>query len=254
MINATWCISSNIGDNLTPYIIRQITGSDPVYAQGGADYEHYVLAGSMLNHANRNSIVWGAGLANITDGVNGGARLHAVRGPISRMRALSSRVPCPQVFGDPAILLPELYFPHIEKKYDIGIVPHYVDQFRAATWYTEGQHIINALQPVEDFVDAILECSSIVSSSLHGIIVAHAYGIPALWVKMSDSIGGDDTKYRDYYMSVGMDTTNSVDLRENHEIPAIKLEAAPDMTIMREKFWNACPLPMEKRLEKYRRG
>lgn len=213
-MNACWTVSSNVGDNLTPYIIKKITGKDPVYAMGGSNYPHYILSGSMLNHANEYSTVWGAGLASMTDGVNPDVRMLAVRGPISRMRAISCYAKCPSVYGDPAMILPELYQPKREKRHDIGVIGHYVDQFRVNEWYRDKAHIINVLQPVESFVDDVVSCERVISSSLHGIIIAHAYGVPATWAKFSDSIGGDGTKYRDYYLSVGIDDAQVVDLRE----------------------------------------
>lgn len=47
-----------------------------------------------------------------------------------------------------------------------------------------------------------LQCEKIVSSSLHGVIVAHAYNIPAVWQKFSEKVFGDDIKYQDYFESV----------------------------------------------------
>jgi len=213
-INACWTLSTNVGDNLTPYIIRKLTDRDPVYAMGGANYQHYIFSGSMLNHANAHSIVWGAGLASMTDGVHPEAKILAVRGPISRMRAYACDAKCPRIYGDPAMILPELYEPKREKKYGLGVIPHYCDQFRVGEWYSGKAHIINVLQPVESFVDEVASCEQVISSSLHGLIIAHAYGVPAVWAKFSDSIGGDgSTKYRDYFMSVGIDDANWVDLR-----------------------------------------
>ena len=48
-------------------------------------------------------------------------------------------------------------------------------------------------------------CAYIVSSSLHGICVAEAYGIPAVWVRLADNIVGGEFKFRDYYASTGRD-------------------------------------------------
>ena len=54
---------------------------------------------------------------------------------------------------------------------------------------------------VKSVIDEITSCMRIVSSSLHGIIVAHAYGIPALWVQ-NNYVDTDGFKFYDYFSSV----------------------------------------------------
>lgn len=250
-VSASWCISSNVGDCLTPYLIKQITGFAPMYAQGGADYEHYVFAGSMLNHATPHSIVWGAGLASMLDGVNPDLRIKAVRGPISRMRAINCGASCPKVYGDPAILLPKFYAPKAKKEYDWGVVPHYVDHLRAYSRFEGLAEVIDPLQSVESFVDQIVSCERIISSSLHGVIIAHAYGVPAVWVKMSDSVGGDGTKYRDHYQAIDWEVDKPLDMVERSYLPDFKLEV-PDMNRLQDALWDACPIPKESRKEEWR--
>jgi len=65
--------------------------------------------------------------------------------------------------------------------------------------------IVNLLtNNIEKTTDEILSCDRIISSSLHGMIVAHAYGIPAIWIKFSNNLYGDDVKFDDYLLSVNI--------------------------------------------------
>ena len=50
---------------------------------------------------------------------------------------------------------------------------------------------------VEKTTKEIMECETIISSSLHGVIVSHAYQIPAVWIKFSDKLSGDNVKFYD---------------------------------------------------------
>jgi pyruvyltransferase len=247
--NLVWCLSGNFGDEVGPYLFEKITGKRPVYAQPQPDYEHVVACGSILNWANAKSTVWGAGLASWTDGVPGAGQILAVRGPLSRLRARACGVPCPQVYGDPALLLPRFYKPQPKVEFDFGVVPHYVDLFRAHEWFggNRAVRIIDPLQPVERVIDQMLSCGAILSSSLHGLIVADAYGIPNAWVRMSSSIGGDGMKYWDYLTSIGRakmdEPPTPMDWESGARELKVPLMVFPDAKCVNlaEGLWNVCP-------------
>jgi pyruvyltransferase len=117
-------------------------------------------------------------------------------------------IECPDIYGDPALLLPSIFNLKVEKKYKVGIVPHFVDQKN--NWVRlqsvrEDVLIIDVYEPVEKVIADMLSCRSILSSSLHGLIVADAYEIPSLWVKLSDKVKGKGFKFRDYLLSVGVE-------------------------------------------------
>ena len=123
-----------------------------------------------------------------------------------------SGIKAPSAIGDPALLMPLLYRPDRVRKYRLGIVPHYSDRagvlrrLDRTCLDEEGDvALINiATDRVEGFIGLICQCDFIVSSSLHGIIIAHAYGIPAVWVEFSDALYGDGMKFKDYFLSVSI--------------------------------------------------
>ncbi len=75
-----------------------------------------------------------------------------------------------------------------------------------------------------DIIDKINQCENIMSSSLHGLILADAYQIPSLRFrfKKNDIVGGD-FKFDDYYSGVGIDThyTYTLENLENLNIDKI---------------------------------
>lgn len=197
----------NYGDLLSKYLYQKITGVKPTWYDpiNEQSKPHFFAVGSILNFAKSESIVWGSGIINSNHKVSN-CDYRAVRGPLTRKRIVERGYHCPEVFGDPGLLLPEFYNPKIEKKFELGIIPHFGDlKIVKSLVKNSSIKIIELLtNDIEKTTREILECHNIISSSLHGIIAAHAYGIPAVWVKFSNNLFGDGIKFKDYFASVGL--------------------------------------------------
>lgn len=207
-VHAFWCrIPSlpNFGDALTPWLITRLTGQYPVFVRPEDPRPKYLVVGSTISYAGAGCTVWGAGIIRASDLISPKARLLAVRGPLTRVRAIECGAHCPKVYGDPALLLPRFYRPAVRERRGIGLVAHFSDKpHLAAHWHAiKGLRLIDIQDPIESVIDQIASCEIIASSSLHGIIVSHAYGIPAVWVKFRDSPRTNDSKFHDYFLSIG---------------------------------------------------
>lgn len=203
----------NYGDLLGCYLVSKIANKEVRFTKPSTFSflnffsPIYVTIGSVLGNVTENCIVWGSGIISSGQSVKKAVFL-AVRGPQTRKRLLELGYQVPEVYGDPAILLPDYYNPTIEKIYDFGIVPHYVDYELVKSFFANSKDVLVLdlmTNDIEATTNDFLKCKKIVSSSLHGVIVAHAYGIPAIWQKFSEKVFGDDIKYQDYLESVCLD-------------------------------------------------
>ncbi|EAS19999.1 conserved hypothetical protein [Flavobacteria bacterium BBFL7] len=212
----------NYGDLLGKYLIQKISGKKVRWYRANKFYVRnlwqplYVTIGSVLEHIGAHCIVWGSGIISREAQV-AGATFLAVRGPLSRKRLLELNYECPEVYGDPALLLPLYYNPQVDKKFKLGIIPHINDYNIIKDWYKDNNEVcvINfRTNDIEYTTKQILSCECILSSSLHGVIVAHAYQIPAVQVSFSKRIMGDGVKYHDYFLSVGLRAYDPLNVEE----------------------------------------
>lgn len=75
-----------------------------------------IIGSSLTLLCNSESIVWGAGVIdNAEELLAHPKKVLAVRGPLSRQYLLERGIECPAVYGDPALLVPKVYNPSIEK-------------------------------------------------------------------------------------------------------------------------------------------
>ena len=75
-----------------------------------------------------------------------------------------------------------------------------------------------------------------------GVIAADAYGIPSLWIKLSDRVLGGNFKFRDYILSVGRKQMEPFLLHEEHKLIDI-LNSFEDykIQISLDKLLDSCP-------------
>lgn len=177
---------------------------------------HYICIGSILGwYEDEKSEIWGSGFISSDSKLNVvPLRIHSVRGKLTRQKLLEQGIECPESYGDPALLMSRYYTPNIQKKYKIGIVPHFMDFDNDAVndFIRRNPDSIKiqlkGYKNWTDVVDQICSCELILSSSLHGLIISDSYCIPNLWISLSDAVYGEGFKFYDYFSSVDRDITS----------------------------------------------
>lgn len=188
----------NFGDDLTPDLFQRLTGAS-VRFEPDRTAPHILGMGSILSKATPASVVCGSGLiAPVVTKIPG--RAVAVRGELS-LRALASR-PDDVLLGDPAVLVSELVTPPPRKRHQFGFVPHVRSVERWQAWNPKGHRLIDPSAPVWKVVEEIAACETIISQSLHGLIVADALGVPNVWVAPSENMMGSRFKFDDYFTTI----------------------------------------------------
>lgn len=192
----------------------------------------YFAIGSVMNMVrDPRSIIWGTGTLDADNTTSANTcNVLAVRGPLTRGLLLAQNIACPEVYGDPAMLLPYYYQPSLlVKRYKLGIVTHYSDYDKPELdniKKNDSVLVINmrGYKRWTDIVDQICSCEFVASSSLHGLIVAEAYHIPNLWIEIREPLGGIESrrfKFHDFFLSIGEDRPMPFILSEYTELTDI---------------------------------
>ena len=199
----------NFGDYISLKLVERIV-DQPVqaYRRDTKNPRQKLLAvGSILLFAAEGDVIWGTGTnGKVTDR---GAYLfnhldvRAVRGPLTREFLWNTfKIKVPEVYGDPALLLP-YFFPEFKKsatpEYEYIVIPHYSE--KTIFPKEENEHVVYPTDPWDEVIRKIVNSQFVISSSLHGIIIAEAYGIPARWLRVTE--GEPELKYHDYYLGTG---------------------------------------------------
>jgi hypothetical protein len=209
-IKLHWAQSKpNFGDWLSPLVCELVSGKQVVYAK--ITHCDLVAVGSLLGRLKerpwtRRVNVWGTG--SITESKPHKSRhtYHAVRGSFSAEQITNASI---TTLGDPGLLADQLINPgQIEKRYDVGIVPHYKDHDHPVTARLQNTlkraTTIDVLAPPKEVITRIAQCRTILSSSLHGLITADSLDIPNRRIQISENIRGGDWKFDDYYSCFGI--------------------------------------------------
>jgi pyruvyltransferase len=195
----------NVGDQLSLHIVKGMTNKRVVPAYSSRQ-PHLLAIGSILHYASGNSYIWGSGFLgpDFLPRHIDTTKITALRGRLSLELALTTFGEIEDIpLGDPAVLAPGLYDPRklIEKKGVIGIIPHYADYNHFTRKFNSviGMKVISVRSSPEAFIDEICSCDTILSSSLHGLILSDSYGIPNKRLVFGNRLLGAEFKFTDYY-------------------------------------------------------
>lgn len=246
--------SRNFGDELNVYIIEQLTGKRVVNRRNTfLNGIRFLVIGSIVEfYSSSKSIIWGSGAmyGNSSKKIIKPRAVLAVRGQYTRDYLLRHQIECPAIYGDPALLLPYVYNKNVKKKYKYGLIPHVADLdnsiIKSFMQKSKNQIHLISFQNYGDWhnvIDQIKSCENIISSSLHGLIVSDAYGIPNVWIKISDNINGGEFKFKDYFSGVKREYKPPIVMTEETTLSAIDLvlstykKISPDL----KSLINTCP-------------
>lgn len=197
MIRAYWSRSDNFGDILTPWLFSRFAGTKVVFAR--ADVAEMFAVGSLLGWIPEGftGIVLGTGKMRLGPSVDlSHANVLALRGPLTAAYANVQT----DLYGDLGLLC-RLHPAPRTGRFRTGVLPHMRDTELLPRFSRKGNVAIDICGGVENVIRQVAECEQIVTSSLHGLILADALGIEARW-EPSDAVYGGRFKFDDYHLGM----------------------------------------------------
>lgn len=232
---------TNFGDELGRTIVELMLGRRGITVFDETPAPRKLLTvGSILHFANDGTTVWGSGR-------NGAQpdRAHffnqldvrAVRGPRTREFLQKKGIAVPEIYGDPALLLPLLCGDRFTRTptRKVALIPNLNDYGAGIDFSKMPVPVIDPRVSWNHAIAEILKCEFVIASSLHGLIVAEAYGIPARYVRLSPHEGL--FKYEDYYLGSGRSGfTQATSVEE-----ALEMGGEPPINFDAQALMNAFP-------------
>ena len=243
-------VGANLGDNLSFVVVDWMLAKKGLKADQETRKTYFLnTIGSNVFSSFQNAVIWGSGIGNSvgTDTQSLiGRILHrrifrrldirAVRGPLTRQKLIRYRHRCPEIYGDPAILMPLIYRPaSFEKKHDILVIPQFLAEKEIREKYPQYPMLSMNTDDYKQVIDMICSSKKVITSSLHGIILAQAYGVPAVYFKTLPKT----FKFEDYYASTGRYNVHfSESLEDALEMEPLPL---PDLSKLQQGLMESFP-------------
>jgi pyruvyltransferase len=230
-----WIDVPNAGDAFARDIAERYIGPVAAVAEANPSPQtNLLIIGSLMSWVDENTIVCGAGMISPQQLPRSAPKQFvSVRGPLTRYYLVASGFDAPERFGDPGILAGDFVESAIEPEFRIGVILHHAEGWaqkklmhRKLGWRRDINFIDISSSPL-NVLTQIARCDTIFSSSLHGIIFAHALQRPAAWLELSDRIVGKGFKFYDYYLSLGVSPDDVPLLHSNEVINLRNFEHLP---------------------------
>lgn len=241
-------IEPNLGDALSPIIVEYILQQKGFSLnQPTRKTKNLYAVGSILFTGYQDATVWGSGLLTKPAAPPRGflqtnffrkLDIRCVRGPLTQAALKQRGFNCPSVYGDPGCLMPLIYFPKTEKQLDFLVIPHYAKEKEIRNLVPEQNLASMLTTDYKHVIDKICSAKRVISSSLHGIILAEAYGVPAIFYNDRNAIY--DFKYEDWYKSTGR-TKWPIATKLEEAITMDIDNSPPDLSEMQKRLINSFP-------------
>lgn len=236
----------NIGDHVAYDLVNRVLAQKGKLISDKLDSsKKLVSVGSVLHFANTGDAIWGTGLNKKIDDDKNRFRsldVRAVRGPKTKAYLNNRGIDVPDVFGDPAILLPFFYPKALmegqAQKRPYIVINHMNDDM--AQYKGHESELVTPMQYPGSFIEAIVNSEFVISSSLHGVIIAEAYGVPAVFL---DSNSGESMfKYEDYFGGTNRSSVPKVTSVE--EGLSVVRQTPPDLSAQAIRLYQAFPFDL----------
>ncbi|SFK75931.1 pyruvyltransferase [Lachnospiraceae bacterium KH1T2] len=206
--------------------------------------KHLYTIGSLIMLAYQDATIWGSGIlleepAGFIWKRSKSRKLdvRCVRGPRTMKRLQENGYDVSNcVMGDPGVLMPLIYKPEEREKKDYVVIRH-MSKKTGKSYANEVNIITNDWK---ETINQIYNSKLVISSSLHGLILAEAYGIPAILLDNTEF--GDHFKYQDYYMSTGRTAIPACKTVE--EALKAPIPAVPDLSGLQENLLRSFPVDL----------
>ena len=240
-MNILYCDCNNLGDLANIYIglKYKYTHFKPFTCKEKQNNCIFII-GSILKFCGNNNVIVGAGFKDNTGEINlQNNKVYCVRGELSK-KATNSNV----FMIDPGLIIRKLYTPNtVQTNKKILIIPHYNHKEFFTTDCSEydifniqfNKDDLNMIKTADynsvDTRNKIIELFNnkfdiinsydlVMSSSLHGLVFAHALGKKTIYFEISECKNEPNYKFNDYYSIYKM-KVQPIKINKNH-IPNIK--------------------------------
>ena len=241
--------NGNFGDELSEIILKflfeKYSISDVEISLNKSKENNLVFIGSLIYWANNNYNnihLLGTGLRTENDSINKNIKMkiHSVRGPLTKQYLENFNYNVSNIYGDPALLLSKFYNPNKISlcRNKIGVVGH-ITNFHKYNSIPDNYIMINPTWKWEKVVDYIYSCDIILSSSLHGLIIADAYNIPNIWLD-EFPLNEGHFKFKDYFLSQNRKYENINNINDYKNIESYKKGNIIDLNKIEFAFMNMC--------------
>ncbi len=213
----------NFGDVLTPLLLdyfnvrcewapaekADLAGIGSICEKIPADFRGVIWSSGNLRETHRNHFP--------------AARVVALRGKLTHERTTCA-ANADIVLGDGGLLC-NLLAPQVRKRYKLGIIPHYVDQdhevLQDLAKRSRDICLIDICDEPRVLIQNVAQCEFILSSSLHGLVLADSLGIPNRWLQAYGDVLGEGFKFRDYYSVYEIDRPEPLVIRTTDSLETL---------------------------------